>query len=273
MVEAGRGRAGEAPVCASSARGRPIAWRISSVCFFRATRPSGGRRERSWQCPSPKVRSDRKPVRPDSRPPITSCGCSARTPARARRKRERVSATTWSRRSSGNCSPKESAASSATAGPTSCSTSAGPTRPDGRRSHRPNRRDHRRFPQRQPHRPRHRDRDLRARPTTGTIAITLSLRLDDAEAGGSSARRPTPSGAVVYSLARDALVPKAKAAALALCSLNPRCPVAWIRAARLAVDPQWRRCSCRIASRPETLANLCKNDIVVSPSDRDPPCR
>jgi uncharacterized protein YbcI len=35
----------------------------------------------------------------------------------------------------------------------------------------------------------HRDRELRARPkTTGTIAITISLRLDDAEAGGSSAR-------------------------------------------------------------------------------------
>ena len=47
-----------------------------------------------------------------------------------------------------------------------------------------------------------------ARPkTTGTIARMLLLRLDDAQAGGSSssARR---SGAVVYSSARDALVPQ-----------------------------------------------------------------
>jgi hypothetical protein len=49
-------------------------------------------------------------------------------------------------------------------------------------------------------------------------------------------------------------------------SLNPRCTVAWIGAARLAVDPQWRRCSCRVAFVcTETLANLCKNDIVAVP--------
>jgi hypothetical protein len=83
--------------------------------------------------------------------------------------------------------------------------------------HRPNRRSHR--TPRQPHRPRHRDRERRARPkTTGTIAIMLSLRLHDGEAGGSSARRPTPSGAVVYSSARDALVPKAESSSASLCA-------------------------------------------------------
>ena len=59
---------------------------------------------------------------------------------------------------------------------------------------------------------------------TGTIARMLSLRLDDAEAGGSWARRPTPSGAVVYSSARDAVVPKAKAAALRSVLAEPAVP-------------------------------------------------
>jgi hypothetical protein len=97
--------------------------------------------------------------------------------------------------------------------------------------------------------------------------------LDDAEASGSSARGPIPSGAVVCSSARDALVPEAKQQRFALCSLNPRCPVAWIGAARHAVDPQMALLP--VASRlcTETLANLCKNDIVVFPSDRDPLCR
>jgi hypothetical protein len=139
--------------------------------------------------------------------------------------------------------------------------------------HRPNRRSHR-MP-RQPHRPRHRDRERRARPkTTGTIAITLSLRLGDAAAGGSSARRPTPSGAVHSSSARDALVPKAKQQRFALCSLNPRCPVAWIGAARLAVDPQRRRCFLSHSLSARKRSQTCARTISsCSPSDRDPPCR
>jgi hypothetical protein len=132
-----------------------------------------------------------------------------------------------------------------------------------------------RLPQRQPHRPRHRDRELRARPkTTGTIAITLSLRLDDAEASGSSARRPIPSGAVVSSSARDALVPEAKQQRFALCSLNPRCPVAWIGAARLAVDPQRRRCFLSHCDSARKRSQTCARTISsCCPSDRDTPCR
>ena len=89
-----------------------------------------------------------------------------------------------------------------------------------------------------------------------------------------SSRRRTPSGAVDSSSARDALVPKAKQQRFALCSLNPRWPVAWIGAGRLAVDPQWRRCflSHCVSARKHS-PNLCKNGIVVFPSDRDPPCR
>jgi hypothetical protein len=131
-----------------------------------------------------------------------------------------------------------------------------------------------RLPQRQPHRPRHRDRELRARPETTTIAITLSLRLDDAEAGGSSARRPTPSAAVVCSSARDALVPKAKQQRFALCSLSARCPVAWIGAARLAVDPPWRRCFLSHCVSARKRSQTCARTISsCCPRDRDTPCR
>ena len=48
--------------------------------------------------------------------------------------------------------------------------------------------------------------------------MTLSLRVDDADAGCSSARRPTLSGAVVNSSARDALVPKAGRSSASLCA-------------------------------------------------------
>jgi hypothetical protein len=104
--------------------------------------------------------------------------------------------------------------------------------PDGRRTHRPSRRDHRTprdcFLSANHIDPDIGDRELRARPkTTGTIAITLALRSDDADAGGAHSHGSEQ---------------------------------------RLAVDPQWRRCSCRIACVcTERLANLCKDDIVAFP--------
>jgi hypothetical protein len=56
-----------------------------SPSFFRATRPSGGRREPSWRWPAPPwIRP--QPGRRDSRSPITSRGCSTSTPAAARRR-------------------------------------------------------------------------------------------------------------------------------------------------------------------------------------------
>ena len=115
--------------------------------------------------------------------------------------------------------------------------------------HRPNRRSHR--TPRQPHRPRHRDRERRARPkTTGTIAIMLSLRLHDAEAGGSSARRRCPP--VRSSIPRPATrsSPRRKPQRFALCSLNPRCPVAWRllrKGVRKAQEPDWWE-TCRDSS-------------------------
>ena len=137
----------------------------------------------------------------------------------ARRTRGRASAPTSSRWSSGTCSPRGGAASFVGGRQSRARPPPGLTGHNGRRSHRPNRRDHR--TPRQPHPPRHRDRERRARPkTTGTIARMLSLRLDDAQAGGSSASARR-SGAVVYSSARDALVPQGESSS----ALAPDAPV------------------------------------------------
>ena len=63
---------------------------------------------------------------------------------------------------------------------------------------------------------------------------------------GSRPRRlDARSPPVLSSIPRPATRPSTwrKQQRFALCSLNPRWPVAWIGAARLAVDPHWRCCS------------------------------
>jgi hypothetical protein len=179
-----------------------------SPSFFRATRPSGGRRERSWHA-QPQVRSDRnRTVGTRDRQSLRAA--AHRAPRIAFLNANHIATESFV------LAPRQRALS----------------------------------------------------------ALTLSLRLGDAEAGGSSGRRPTPSGAVVYSSARDALVPKPKQQRCALCSLNPRCPVAWIGAARLAVDPQWRRCFLSHCDSARKRSQTCARTISSrSPSDRDPPCR
>ena len=223
MVEAGSGRAGDAPVlwvaralscgCSLAVRylearrsrgpptegrglGRRVARRISSVSFLLSGDSAFGMEARTaLAMASPTF--DPTATGPSGLAIANHVGrLISEYTGRARRKRAQASVPTSSRWSSGTCSPRGSAASFATAAPISCSTSAGPTRPE--RDDPPTESKSHRTP-RQPNPPRHRDRERRARPkTTGTIARMLSLRLHDAQAGGSSARRPTPSGAVVY---------------------------------------------------------------------------
>ena len=260
MVEADRPRAGDAPVCASSAQclaharwpcdtfehvgcGAADGWR----CLGQASRPavssvslllscdSAFRRETRTELAMPTPSSIRpQPVRRDAQSPITSCGCSASTPAGTRRKREQR----FRQRLGHGGRPRSAHQMPTTSTPTSRSRASCSPQDNGH----------------------YRDDALASR---GRCGRRLLLGWTDPLGCGRQFLGP-----------RRARSQGRKEQRFALCSLNPRCPAAWIGAARLAVDPQWRAL-LPVAMRlcTETFANLCKNDIVVFPERPRPACR